>query len=96
MQTRSTNEVSPSITEAIGKCLHRLHQKHKHVQNDVSLHQKEEKTEVIMIYIYMLVSSNKSLLLTLHELMGSDSIQLASSEKAQQQRIRFVPKVLEH
>lgn len=34
--------------------------------------------------------------LTLHELVGSDDVKLASPEEAQHQRVRFVPEALQH
>lgn len=38
----------------------------------------------------------KRLLLTLHELVGSDNVKLASSEEAQEKGVWFVPKTLHH
>lgn len=35
-------------------------------------------------------------LLTLHELVSSDNIKLASSQKTQHQRVRFIPELLQH
>lgn len=83
MLTRGTKEVSPSITEAIIQCLQKWKQAHG----------GQEKTLLIAQFFFLQM---RWLILTLHELVGSGNIELASPEEAQQQRVWFVPEALQH